>query len=115
VWSGVVRIHLLEEVEIDHNSAIDRQPFGVAVVHVKCFTLTMDKANTIQGDELSTVLNNVSLDLFFVLVILERESSKGVDAPCPLEFLNGEVDRGFAKCGAIKVEIPTCYTEILLP
>lgn len=85
-WSRVIRIHLPEEVRIDYNSAINRQPYRVSVVHVKCFTPAIDKANNRQGNELSTVLNDFGLDLFFVLIVLERESSKGVDSFRPTEF-----------------------------
>ena len=33
-WSGVIGIHLPEEVGIDHNTIIDSQPYKVSVVHV---------------------------------------------------------------------------------
>jgi serine/threonine protein kinase len=51
----------------------------------------MDQANIFQGDELSTALNDISLNQFLVLVVLERKSSEGVDALRPAEFWNSEV------------------------
>ena len=52
--------------------------------------------------------------MFFVLVVIERESSKGVDALLPPEFWDGEVDRGYAKRFAIKIEILARHTKVLL-
>jgi hypothetical protein len=74
----------------------------------------VDKANICQGDKLSTALNDIGLNLLFVLVVLERESSKGVDAFRPAEFWNGEVDKSYAKSFAIKVEILARYIKVLL-
>jgi hypothetical protein len=78
-----------------------------------CFALTVTMVCTYQGDELSTTFNEVRLDLFFVWMILERESWKGVDTLGPPEFGNNQLDRGLAKCFAIEIEISAVHTQAL--
>jgi len=45
-----------------------------------------------QLHELLIILNKVSYNLVNVLIILKRKSLKGINALCPLEFWNFELD-----------------------
>ena len=88
-WSGIIRVHLPEEVGIGHDTAVDRYPHRVSIIHIKGFTLTVTKVSTYQPDELPTALNEFRPNPFFVSMVLERESFKSVDELRAAEFWNG--------------------------
>jgi hypothetical protein len=68
-----------------------------------------------QGNELSTALDKVGFGLVYVTMILKRKSLKGIDALCPLEFWNFELDRGFAQLLTIKVNITALQVAVFIP
>jgi hypothetical protein len=47
-------------------------------------------------------------------MVFEGESWKGIDTLRPPEFWNDQLDRGFAKCFAIKIKKSAVYTQVLL-
>jgi hypothetical protein len=75
----------------------------------------VDEVNIRQAGELPTALNDIGLYLFFVLVVLKRESLKRINTLCPTEFWNSEINRRCAKRFAIEIEISTRYTKVLFP
>jgi len=98
-----IRLDLLEESSINHNQAVNRFLNRLPVLYVKGRAIAAAMISSPQRNELSAALDKVSPSLFFVSMILKGKSLKGIDALCPVEFRDSELDRGFAKLSIVEV------------
>lgn len=66
-------------------------------LHIEGDSLVVAMVHAHEGEELSTAFFQISSRLLFFLMVWEGEDSKGVDPPCPTEFLNPKCSRYLAK------------------
>ena len=111
-----IGIDLLEEGSVNHDPAVDGFLNGVPIlIHEKGRAMAVAMVGASQGHELSTALDKVSRDPVDVPMVLKRKSLKGIDALCPLEFWNFELDRGFAQLLTVKVKIAALQVKVFIP
>jgi len=107
----------LEEICINHNSAINIKLHRAAFAHIECCTLVLAIVAADQGNKDPAVFNKLSLHFRGLRMMLQWKCLKEVDAPCATELRYAQLHRDVSKLLTVEIlitalDIPVSRTGV---